>query len=46
MKGIKTVPNTVKVFVNVFDGALEVGLLFCSEFGSTNSVRGLVLSVL
>ena len=28
MKGIKTVPNTVKAFVNVFDGALEISLLF------------------
>jgi len=46
MKGIKTVPNTIKVFINVFDEALEISLLFCGEFSSTDSVRGLVFSML
>jgi len=42
MKGIKTVPNTIKVFVNIFDRALEISLLFHSEFGSTDSCYDLV----
>jgi len=32
MKRVKTVPNTVKAFVDIFDGALEDGLLFHSKF--------------
>ena len=42
IKGIKTVPNTIKVFVNIFDRALEISLLFHSEFGSTDSCYDLV----
>jgi len=26
MKGIKTISNTVKILVDIFDGALEVGV--------------------
>jgi len=46
MKGIKTISNTIKVLIDIFDEALEVGLLFYSEFGNSNSVRRLVLSML
>jgi len=42
MKRIKIVPNTIKVFVNIFDGAHEISLLFHSEFGSTDSCYDLV----
>jgi len=46
VKGIETISNTIKVLVDIFDGALKIGLLFHSKFGSSSSVRGLVLSVL
>jgi len=46
MKGIKTISNTVKVLIDIFDEALEIGLLFYSKFGNSNSVRRLVLSML
>ena len=43
---VKAVSNTVELLINVLDRALEVGLLFCHEFGSCSFVRGLILSVL
>ena len=46
MKGIETVPNAIKILINIFNGTLEIGLLFYGEFGSSSSVRGLVLSML
>ena len=46
MKGIEAVSNAVEPLIDVLDRALEVGLLFCSEFGSCSFVGGLILSVL
>jgi len=45
VKGIEAVSNTIKIFVDVLDGTLKVSLLLYSEFGSSNSVRGLILRV-
>ena len=46
MKRIETVPNAIKTLINIFNGALEIGLLFHGKFGSNSSVRGLVFSML
>jgi len=46
MKGIEIASNTVKAFIDVFDGTLKVGLLFYNKFGSSNSVRRLILGML
>jgi len=46
VKGVKAVSNTVEPLIDVLDRALEVGLLFCSEFGSCSFVGSLILSVL
>ena len=43
---VEVVSNTVELLIDVLDRALEVGLLFCSEFGSCSFVGGLILSVL
>jgi len=43
---VEAVSNTVELLINILDRALEVGLLFCSEFGSCSFVRGLILSML
>jgi len=39
VKGVKAVSNAVEPLIDILDRALEVGLLFCSEFGSC-SERG------
>jgi len=46
MKGVKAVSNTVELLIDVLNRALEVGLLFCSEFGNYSFVGYLILSVL
>jgi len=46
IKRIEAIPNTIKMLINVLDGALKVGLLFHSEFGSSGSIKGLILRVL
>jgi len=46
VKGVEVVSNTVELLIDVLDRALEVGLLFHSEFGSCSFVGGLILSVL
>jgi len=46
MKRIEAISNLVKVLVDILDRAFKVGLLFCSEVGSSSSVRGLILSML
>jgi len=46
MKRIKTISDTVKVFIYVLDGALEIDLLLSSKFGGSNSVRWLACSML
>ena len=46
VKGIEAVSNTVEPFIDVLDRALEVGLLFHSEFGRCSFVGCLTLSVL
>jgi len=45
VKGIKAASNTVKALIDILDGTLEIGLLFHGEFGSSNSVRGLILEM-
>jgi len=46
VKGVKAVSNAVELLIDVLDRALEVGLLFHSEFGSCGFVGSLILSVL
>jgi len=46
VKGIEAVSNTVELLINILDRALEVGLLFRSEFGSCSFVGCLIFSVL
>jgi len=43
---VETVSNTIELLIDILDRALEVGLSFCSEFGSCGFVGGLILSVL
>jgi len=45
MKGIEAISDTVKVLIDILDGTLKVGLLFHSEFGSSSSMKGLILSM-
>jgi len=48
MKGVEAVSNisnTVKALIDIFDRTLKIGLLFHSKFGSSGSVRGLILGV-
>ena len=45
VKGVKAASNTVKTLINILDGTLEIGLLFHGEFGSNDSVRGLILEM-
>jgi len=46
VKGIEAVSNAIEPLIDVLDRALEVGLLFCSEFGSCSFVGCLILSML
>jgi len=46
VKGVKAVSNAVEPFIDVLDGALEVGLLLRSEFGRCSFVGCLILSML
>jgi len=46
VKGVKAVSNAVELLIDILDRALEVGLLFHSEFGSCGFVRSLILSML
>jgi len=46
VKGIEAVSNAVEPLIDILDRALEVGLLFCSEFGRCSFVGCLILSVL
>ena len=46
MERVEAATNTVGMLIDVLDRALEVGLLFGSEFGSCGSVGDLILSVL
>jgi len=46
VKGIEAASNTIKTLVDILDRALEVGLLFYSKFGSSGSMRDLILSIL
>ena len=43
---IEAVSGTFKMLIDILDRALEVGLLFYSEFGGNGSMRDLILSVL
>jgi len=48
LKGVEAVSNissTVKALIDVLDGTLKIGLLFHSKFGSSGSIRGLILEV-
>jgi len=46
VKGIEAVSNAVEPLIDVLDRALEVSLLFRSEFGRCSFVGCLILSVL
>jgi len=46
VKGIEAVSNAVEPLIDVLDRALEVGLLFCGEFGCCSFVGYLILSML
>jgi len=46
MKGIEAVSNAVEPLIDILDRALEVGLLFRSEFGRCSFVGYLILSML
>ena len=46
VKGVEAVSNAVEPLIDIFDRALEVSLLFRSEFGSCNFVGSLILSML
>ena len=43
---VEAVYNTVEPLIDVLNRALEVGLLFHSEFGSCSFVGGLILGML
>ena len=46
MEKVEAASNAVEMLINILDRALEVGLLFHSEFGSCGFVGGLILSML
>jgi len=46
VKRVEVVSNTIELLIDILDRALEVGLLFCSEFESCSFVGDLILSVL
>jgi len=46
VKRVEAVSNTIELLIDILDRALEVSLLFCSEFGSCSFVGDLILSVL
>ena len=46
IKGVEAVSNAVEPLIDILDRALEVSLLFRSEFGSCSFVESLILSVL
>jgi len=45
VKEIEAVSDTIKALIDIFDGTLKIGLLFYGEFGSSGSMRGLILRV-
>jgi len=46
VKGVEAVSNAVELLIDILDRALEVGLLFHSEFGSCSFVGSLILGML
>jgi len=46
MERVEAASNTIEILIDILDRALEVGLLFHSEFGSCGFVGGLILSML
>jgi len=46
MKRVEAASNTIEPLIDILNRALEVGLLFCSEFGSCGFVGNLLLSIL
>ena len=46
VKRVEAVSNTIELLINILNRALEVGLLFCSEFGSCSFMGNLLLSIL
>jgi len=46
VKGVEAVSNAVELLIDVLDRALEVGLLFHSEFGNCSFVGSLILGML
>jgi len=45
VKGVKAASNIVKALVDILNGTLEIGLLFHGKFGSSDSVKGLILEM-
>jgi len=46
MERVEAASNAIELLVDILDRALEVGMLFFSEFGSCSFVGGLILSML
>ena len=46
VKGVEAFVDIIEAFVNIFDGAFEIHLLFDSELGYCKSVRRMILSML
>ena len=46
VEGVEAVSNTIEPLIDILNRTLEVGLLFCSKFGSYSFVGSLILSML
>jgi len=46
MKRVEIFVNTVKVLINILNGALKIFLLFTSELGCSKSVKRVIFGVL
>ena len=46
VEGVEAVSDAIEPLIDILDRAFEIGLLFHGEFGSSNLVEGLILSVL
>jgi len=46
VEGVEAVSDAIEPLIDILDRAFEIGLLFHGEFGSSNLVEGLILSML
>jgi len=46
MEEVETLPNTIEVFIDIFDRTFKLCLLSCSELGGGDSVRWLIFCML